>query len=38
MMLFEASMDEAKAIVAQDPLGQNGCVNYQLYEWRVLVE
>ncbi len=39
MMLFEAeSMDEAKAIVAQDPLVQNGCVNYQLYEWRVVVE
>lgn len=31
MMLFEAaSMDEAKAIVARDPLVQNGCVNYQL--------
>ena len=39
MMLFEAtSMDEAKAIVAQDPLVQNGCVNYQLYEWRIVVE
>ena len=39
MMLFEAaSMDEAKAIVTQDPLVQNGCVNYQLYEWRVVVE
>lgn len=39
MMLFEAtSMDEAKAIVLQDPLVQNGCVNYQLYEWRVVVE
>ncbi|MDF5719570.1 MAG: YciI family protein [Rhizonema sp. PD37] len=39
MMLFEAaSMDEAEAIVAADPLIQNGCVNYQLYEWRILVE
>ena len=39
MMLFSAaSMDEAKAIVAQDPLVQNGCVNYQLYEWRLVVE
>jgi uncharacterized protein YciI len=39
MMLFEAaSIDEAKAIVAADPLVQNGCVNYQLYEWRVVVE
>ena len=39
MLLFEAaSMDEAKAIVALDPLVQNGCVNYQLYEWRIVVE
>jgi uncharacterized protein YciI len=39
MMLFEAaSMDEAQAIVTQDPLVQNGCVNYELYEWRVVVE
>ncbi len=39
MMLFEAaSMDEARAIVAGDPLVQNGCVNYQLYEWRIVVE
>jgi uncharacterized protein YciI len=39
MLLFEAdSMDEAKAIVAQDPLIQNHCVNYVLHEWRVIVE
>ncbi|MGQ9871458.1 YciI family protein [Leptodesmis sp.] len=39
MMLFQAaSMDEAQAIVAQDPLVVNGCVNYKLYEWRVVVE
>jgi uncharacterized protein YciI len=39
MMVFEAkSMDEAKAIVAGDPLVKNGCVNYQLYEWKILVE
>ncbi|MBD1863845.1 MULTISPECIES: YciI family protein [Trichocoleus] len=39
MLLFKAeSMDEAAAIVAQDPLVQNGCVDYQLYEWRVVVE
>lgn len=38
MMLFEAaSMDEAAAIVAQDPLVANGCVHYKLYEWRVVV-
>jgi uncharacterized protein YciI len=39
MLLFEAtSMDEAQAIVAADPLVQNGCVNYQLYEWKIVVE
>jgi uncharacterized protein YciI len=39
MLIFQAeSMDEAAAIVAQDPLVQNGCVDYQLYEWRVVVE
>lgn len=38
MLLFEAaSMDEAAAIVAQDPLVQNQCVRYELYEWRVVV-
>jgi uncharacterized protein YciI len=39
MLLFEAaSMDEAEAIVAQDPLVQNQCVKYRLYEWRIVVE
>lgn len=39
MMVFEAaSMDEAKTIIAADPLIQNGCVNYKIYEWRVVVE
>lgn len=39
MLLFEAaSMDEAAAIVAQDPLVQNHCVTYKLYEWKVVVE
>ncbi|HEY9613654.1 YciI family protein [Allocoleopsis sp.] len=39
MLLFEAdSMDEAKAIVAQDPLIPNHCVKYVLHEWRLLVE
>jgi uncharacterized protein YciI len=39
MMLFEAaSMDEAQAIVAADPLVVNGCVSYQIYEWRIVVE
>ena len=39
MLLFEAaSLAEAEAIVAQDPLIVNGCVQYQLYEWKILVE
>ena len=39
MMVFEASsMDEAEAIVALDPLVQNGCVKYKLYEWKIVVE
>jgi uncharacterized protein YciI len=39
MLLFEAaSMDEAQAIIAADPLVENGCVNYQLYEWKIVVE
>lgn len=39
MLIFKAeSMDEAAAIVAQDPLVQNGCVDYQLHEWRIVVE
>ncbi len=39
MMLFQAaSLEEAEAIVAQDPLIQNGCVDYQLHEWHIVVE
>jgi uncharacterized protein YciI len=39
MLLFQAaSLDEARAIVAQDPLIRNGCVIYELHEWRVVVE
>jgi uncharacterized protein YciI len=39
MLLFEAgSLDEAQAIVAQDPLIQHGCVSYELHEWKVVVE
>ncbi|MEB3335950.1 MAG: YciI family protein [Leptolyngbyaceae bacterium] len=38
MLLFKAaSMDEAEAIVAQDPLVQYGCVSYKLYEWCIVV-
>lgn len=39
MMIFEAnSIEEAQAIVAQDPLITNCCVTYELHEWRVVVE
>lgn len=39
MMLFQAaSMEEAQAIVAEDPLVKNGCVTYKLYEWCLVVE
>lgn len=39
MLLFEAeSIEEARAIVDEDPLVVNGCVKYQLHEWRIVVE
>jgi hypothetical protein len=39
MLLFRAdSIEEARAIVAADPLIQNHCVDYELHEWRVVVE
>lgn len=39
MLLFKAAnLEEARAIVARDPLIQNGCVAYQLHEWRIVVE
>lgn len=39
MLLFEAeSLEQAQAIIAQDPLIQNGCVKYELHEWCVVVE
>ncbi|WP_017300269.1 YciI family protein [Nodosilinea nodulosa] len=39
MLLFRASsIEEARAIVAADPLIQNHCVEYELHEWRVVVE
>lgn len=39
MMLFEAaSMEEAKKIVARDPLVENECVDYVIYEWKIVVE
>ena len=39
MLLFQAaSLEEAQNIVAQDPLIQNGCVAYELHEWRIVEE
>lgn len=39
MLLFQApSLAEATAIVEKDPLVQNHCVRYKLFEWRVVVE
>jgi uncharacterized protein YciI len=39
MLLFQANdRAEAEAIVAQDPLIKNGCVNYTLQEWTVVIE
>ncbi|HEY9880021.1 MAG TPA: YciI family protein [Leptolyngbyaceae cyanobacterium] len=39
MLLFHAaSLEEAKAIVEADPLIQNRCVEYELHEWRIVVE
>ena len=39
MLLFEAScLEEAKKIVAQDPLIKNNCVSYELHQWKIVVE
>ncbi|MGK7932732.1 MAG: YciI family protein [Microcystaceae cyanobacterium] len=39
MVLFQAnSLEEARKIVEKDPLILNGCVEYQLYEWCIVVE
>ncbi|MEB3293324.1 MAG: YciI family protein [Synechococcales bacterium] len=39
MLLFQAdSMEQAKSIIEKDPLIINHCVNYKLYEWKVVVE
>jgi uncharacterized protein YciI len=38
-MLFEAdSIEEAQAIVSADPLVINGCVSYELHEWKIVLE
>ena len=39
MLLFQAtSRAEAEAIVEADPLIKNGCVDYELHEWCIVVE
>ncbi|MCL1471479.1 YciI family protein [Argonema antarcticum] len=39
MLLFQAAtMEEAQALVSQDPLVKNGCVKYELHEWRIAIE
>ncbi|NJN20401.1 MAG: hypothetical protein HC812_03315 [Leptolyngbya sp. RL_3_1] len=39
MLLFQAvSRQAAEAIVQADPLVKNGCVEYQLHEWRIVLE
>ena len=39
MLLFQAaSLAAAEAIVQADPLIENGCVDYELHEWCVVVE
>ncbi len=36
MMLFEASsLEEARSIVGEDPLVRNGCVAWELHEWKI---
>ena len=39
MLIFTAeSMDEAKRLVAADPLIANDCVTYELHEWCIVAE
>lgn len=39
MLIFQAeSLAEAEKIVAEDPLIQNGCVTYELYQWCLVAE
>ncbi|WP_013322856.1 YciI family protein [Gloeothece verrucosa] len=39
MLLFEAnSLEEAQKIVKHDPLIENKCVEYEIHEWRIVVE
>ncbi|HHP7230080.1 MAG TPA: YciI family protein [Xenococcaceae cyanobacterium] len=39
MLIFEASsLEEAKEIVANDPLIKNHCVSFELHQWKIVVE
>jgi uncharacterized protein YciI len=39
MLIFEAdNLEQAKEIVSRDPLISNHCVEYELHEWRIVVE
>ncbi|GEA25635.1 hypothetical protein MiAbW_00171 [Microcystis aeruginosa NIES-4325] len=39
MLLFKAdSLEAAESIIGQHPLIKNGCVEYELHEWRIVVE
>lgn len=39
MMIFEAaSLAIAQKIIAEDPLIQNHCVEYELHEWKIVEE
>ena len=37
MMIFQAeSLDEAEAIVSEDPLVKNNCVEFMLHQWVIV--
>lgn len=39
MLLFKAAnLESARAIVLDDPLIASGCVEYELHEWRIVVQ
>jgi uncharacterized protein YciI len=39
MLMFQAAdLHEAEAVIAKDPLVQNGCINYELHEWCIVAE
>ena len=39
MLIFEASsLEQAKEIIANDPLIKHNCVSYELHQWEIVVE